>query len=1095
MTDIAIDLNEIEAINMSSLKDFQRATVNRIDQLYRGGQKRILVSDEVGLGKTLIARGTLTKTAILRREEGDNLVKVVYICSNQAIAAQNLNKLQISDKITKESTGYSRLSMQHLKIFMQEHDLDILSGYIQLIPLTPDTSFRMTNGTGIVEERALMFAILRRVPEFASYVDDLEVAMRDFAVNAWDGWAKDWQERQVLECDQKTYGKYIPYMLAKVTEQLNKDHLLEEVIDLCTRIADNHHKRVSGTEVIGRLRIAFARISVDLLNPDLVIMDEFQRFKDLIDSELDTETGMLARQFFSNNNVRMLLLSATPYKLYSTLEEINENSIDEHYSEFFKVMGFLIQEKDKKQEFNEVWSNYSIKLRELTFNDNTIIEAKNYAEDAMYGSVCRTERISAMRSADIIDDTSVKKPLTVSPRDIKSYIQAQQLLAEMGTNLSVPVDYIKSSPYLLSFMRDYQLKRQVEKYFKDNSGEIRKANQDCLWLNRNMIDNYNNIEFSNARLDLLKEHSFANKAEMLLWVPPSKPYYEPTGVFKDTNHFSKILVFSSWEMVPRMIASMLSYEAERRTVGKLARQVKRNDQREAKYYPASGKRYPPARLNFKVSQGEPKVMSLFCLLYPSEFLAACFNPIDVLNRHLTLKETEIEVKRKISERLDEIPYQEGRSGSSDKRWYYMAPLLMDSENYVRRWLNSGSVLETFDDDEDETDQKGQKAFHIHLEQLKDLRFDPELKLGRKPSDLLEVLTNMAIASPAICAYRTYSSKQKTTTLYELIEDGGRVYDKPSQIAKVFLNRMNTTEATAVIEVYYNKSSDDAHWKNLLSYCKEGNLQAVFDEYAHMLIESNGLNNSRQKEAMLHKLMLDSMNVRTVPYSIDTFNSFKRRLKGSKSRPTNIRTHFAVAFTKGEGNTDRDADHKKTVRNAFNSPFRPFVLATTSIGQEGLDFHYYCRKIVHWNLPSNPIDLEQREGRINRFKCLAIRQNVAERYGDIKFNQDIWTEIFAAALEHEKSDHSSDLIPFWCLSDDKELIKIERIVPMYPLSRDMTTYQRLIKILSLYRLTLGQARQEELLEYIFKNCGDENEDLRSLFINLSPFYKCKKEDVN
>jgi len=28
--------------------------------------------------------------------------------------------------------------------------------------------------------------------------------------------------------------------------------------------------------------------------------------------------------------------------------------------------------------------------------------------------------------------------------------------------------------------------------------------------------------------------------------------------------------------------------------------------------------------------------------------------------------------------------------------------------------------------------------------------------------------------------------------------------------------------------------------------------------------------------------------------------------------------------------------------------------------EGLDFHHYCHAIVHWNLPSNPVDLEQRE---------------------------------------------------------------------------------------------------------------------------------------
>ena len=68
-----------------------------------------------------------------------------------------------------------------------------------------------------------------------------------------------------------------------------------------------------------------------------------------------------------------------------------------------------------------------------------------------------------------------------------------------------------------------------------------------------------------------------------------------------------------------------------------------------------------------------------------------------------------------------------------------------------------------------------------------------------------------------------------------------------------------------------------------------------------------------------------------------------------------------------------------------------------------------------------------------------------------------------------------------------MVKIERIVPMYPFSRDELAYERLIKILSLYRLTLGQARQEELLEYIFQNCEDVD-DMKKLFINLSPYYK-------
>ena len=241
-----------------------------------------------------------------------------------------------------------------------------------------------------------------------------------------------------------------------------------------------------------------------------------------------------------------------------------------------------------------------------------------------------------------------------------------------------------------------------------------------------------------------------------------------------------------------------------------------------------------------------------------------------------------------------------------------------------------------------------------------------------------------------------------------------------------------------------------------------------------------------KEAHYFYTIASSMDVRTTIYTIDTFNAFKARANGTKEKPTAIRSHFAVAFTKGDGK-EKDADRKKSVRNSFNSPFRPFVLASTSIGQEGLDFHNYCRRIVHWNLPSNPIDLEQREGRINRFECLAIRQNISKRYGDIKFKENVWKEMFDVAAKEENGGKGSDLIPFWGLTKRDDMVKIERIVPMYPFSRDELAYERLIKILSLYRLTLGQARQEELLEYIFQNCADVDE-MKKLFINLSPYYK-------
>ena len=105
----------------------------------------------------------------------------------------------------------------------------------------------------------------------------------------------------------------------------------------------------------------------------------------------------------------------------------------------------------------------------------------------------------------------------------------------------------------------------------------------------------------------------------------------------------------------------------------------------------------------------------------------------------------------------------------------------------------------------------------------------------------------------------------------------------------------------------------------------------------------------------------------------------------------------------------------------------------------------------------------------------------------RVQKDVWDEMFDEASRCEKTGGSSDLIPFWGLRATDDMVKIERIVPMYPYSRDGLAYERLIKILSLYRLTLDQARQEELLEYLFKSCDDPDK-LKELFINLSPFYK-------
>ena len=229
--DDLINLNKLENDVMSGLKDFQRDTVKRIMELYEQGQNRILVSDEVGLGKTLIAKGVIAKFIKLRKKENDDLVKVVYICSNAAIAQQNLDKLSIGG-IVPEDSHTSRLSMQHLNIFKAEYNENkigvesaeedgiVTKDYIQLIPLSPQTSFKITNSQGLAEERALMYTILKRQDELEGYGKELSEFLR-FDVGNWDS-LTDVYEDKVNKCDEKSGKKYLSYMKGKLTDIFEK---------------------------------------------------------------------------------------------------------------------------------------------------------------------------------------------------------------------------------------------------------------------------------------------------------------------------------------------------------------------------------------------------------------------------------------------------------------------------------------------------------------------------------------------------------------------------------------------------------------------------------------------------------------------------------------------------------------------------------------------------------------------------------------------------------------------------------------------------------------------------------------------------------
>lgn len=991
------------------LKDFQKATVKHIVDIFKSKkQRRVLLSDEVGLGKTIVSKGVIQAVGELSDEYGiwdDNTYRVVYICSNANIVKQNTENLGIEDVMNIDE---SRLSMQHFIVAKKVKELQKSkkSKPRILIPLTPGTSFNLQTSAGNMNERALMFAILSHLDDFKDHKTALKNRLNIYGANG-DNWTDiiDKYEKDIKENVCTGYRE-------NISKEVVNDDCYQEAKDLLLKaIALNDYNTTN--KAITLFRIIFCKISMKELNPDLVIMDEFQRFSSLLDLEGNSEEAMLTRTFFGKEDGPFILLvSATPYKPFTTLEELNENKIDEQYQDFNKLADFLFDGREDIV-FQQVWHDYSKELCHISSDNlDILIAKKNIAEDTMYEAMSRTERYRNSSQ----DDTYLK----ISTGDIASYCQMQEVLGECNKMSegrfgvkTLPMEYAKSSPYLLSFMDKYKLKEKLAKAYTEHPWKIKQKQQ--YLIKKKNINTYERIPSCNAKLDKLSNILFGEKGEkhgeQLFWIPASHPYYKipASNVFAKNHDFSKVLVFSAWEMVPRMIACMISYAIEQKSISHAFPSATYTNTKENSEKDALDKQEGE-----KAGTGRLRRESLELVTCCSDFLKDAYNPKAYLGNDLK------EIKAGIKENF---------------------------KNTSRFTL---------------VEQPTTAKFLLEAIKLLDSNTEEKILISE---DGLDTLVNMAIGSPGICFYRLLGNK-----------------DLAQEAATKFCNNIfNRRYNAAVIDILYNKKSVQTYFKQVIDYCVMGNLQAVLDEFAYMIDErSNGERNVEK----IQKRMIESFIDRNYQ-EIDTTESFGKE----KKKKWRIRTHYAMPY----GNirmTDQATNRANDVRLAFNSPFRPFVLASTSVGQEGLDFHWYCRKIMHWNISSNPQDMEQREGRIDRYKSLFVRRNVA------KFHPETytWNEMFDLARTEAKDKGFCELVPYWSIPQDmlKSIAEtdreyIESIVPLYPLSMDYDRYRHMKSVLRLYRLTMGQPRQEELLES-FKDMPAE--DIDKLLFNLSPIKRKK-----
>ena len=181
------------AAALAPLKAFQRRTVDYVfDRLY-GDQdpvRQFLVADEVGLGKTMVARGVIART-IEQLWDTTRRIDILYICSNQAIAAQNINRLNVLNR--DDLALPTRMTLIPLQV-RGEQGLD--SNKVNFISLTPGTTFDLRSRTGVRRERALLRRLLEdcvsrprglhNLLQVAAGVDGWNDAVRDLTLEGVD---------------------------------------------------------------------------------------------------------------------------------------------------------------------------------------------------------------------------------------------------------------------------------------------------------------------------------------------------------------------------------------------------------------------------------------------------------------------------------------------------------------------------------------------------------------------------------------------------------------------------------------------------------------------------------------------------------------------------------------------------------------------------------------------------------------------------------------------------------------------------------------------------------------------------------------------
>ena len=212
---------------LGHLKDFQLRTVDHVfERLYGSdGAGRFLVADEVGLGKTLVARGIVARSIEYLQDQQER-IDIIYICSNAAIARQNIARLNVNEDGAIATCR--RLTL--LPIRVNTLTKTKAKTNVNFISFTPGTTFYLKSRMGTALERGLIYQLLKDI--LTDHKTGLFNFLRGFVnFGNWNALITQWN----AEVDETLASEF---RLAFSNDQ----DLLDRLIRCCDRFTEDPEK-------------------------------------------------------------------------------------------------------------------------------------------------------------------------------------------------------------------------------------------------------------------------------------------------------------------------------------------------------------------------------------------------------------------------------------------------------------------------------------------------------------------------------------------------------------------------------------------------------------------------------------------------------------------------------------------------------------------------------------------------------------------------------------------------------------------------------------------------------------------------------------